>query len=44
MLMFTLPPADGTTTDLDAGLPADFVIDWVRVWQRQDLAALPAAP
>ncbi len=25
-------------------LPDDFVVDWVRCWQRDDLAALPAKP
>lgn len=28
----------------DAQLPADFEIDWIRIWQRKDLAELPAAP
>lgn len=45
MLMFTMPTGGWDNTPLeDARLPADFIIDWVRVWQRQDLAALPAAP
>lgn len=28
----------------DAQLPADFEIDWIRVWQRKDLAETPVAP
>ncbi len=45
MLMFTMPTGGWDNTPLeDARLPADFIIDWVRVWQRKDLAELPAAP
>jgi beta-glucanase (GH16 family) len=44
-IMFTLPCGGWGGNDLDdTGLPDDFVIDWVRAWQRDDLAALPAAP
>jgi beta-glucanase (GH16 family) len=43
-IMFTLPCGGWGGNDLDdTGLPDDFVIDWVRAWQREDLAALPAA-
>jgi beta-glucanase (GH16 family) len=39
-LMFTLPCGGWGGNDLDdSGLPDDFVIDWVRAWQRDDLAA-----
>jgi beta-glucanase (GH16 family) len=39
-LMFTFPAGgwDNNAID-DAKLPADFVIDYVRVWQRKDLAS-----
>ena len=37
--MFTLPAGGWDNDPLDdARLPADFVIDYVRVWQRRDLA------
>ena len=39
ILMFTLPMGGWDNSPLDdARLPADFVIDYVRVWQRKDLA------
>ena len=39
-IMFTLPCGGWGGNDLDnSGLPDDFVIDWVRAWQREDLAA-----
>lgn len=40
ILMFTLPMGgwDNNAVE-DARLPADFVIDYVRVWQRRDLAS-----
>lgn len=43
-LMFTMPTGgwDNDAVD-DKALPADLVIDYVRVWQRGDLARLPAA-
>ncbi len=45
MLMFTMPTGGWDNTPLeDARLPADFIIDWVRVWQRKDLAELPPSP
>jgi beta-glucanase (GH16 family) len=45
ILMFTMPTGGWDNTPLeDARLPADFIIDWVRVWQRKDLAELPLAP
>jgi beta-glucanase (GH16 family) len=28
----------------DSALPADFEIDWIRIWQRKDLAEAPATP
>ncbi len=40
ILMFTLPSGGWDNDALDdAQLPADFVIDYVRVWQREDLAS-----
>jgi hypothetical protein len=40
--MFTLPMGGWDNNDLDdARLPDDFTIDYVRVWQRKDLAAVP---
>ena len=40
MLMFTLPQGGWDNDAVDvAKLPADFVIDYVRVWQRRDLAS-----
>lgn len=40
MLMFTLPSGGWDNSPLDdAKLPDDFVIDYVRVWQRKDLAS-----
>lgn len=43
-LMFTLPCGGWGGNDLDdTGLPDDFVIDYVRAWQRDDLANAPAA-
>ena len=43
-MMFTLPQGgwDNNAID-DSKLPADFVIDYVRVWQRADLGALKDA-
>jgi beta-glucanase (GH16 family) len=39
-IMFTLPMGGWDNNGLDdAQLPADFVIDYVRVWQRKDLAS-----
>ncbi|MEI7727981.1 MAG: glycoside hydrolase family 16 protein [Verrucomicrobiota bacterium] len=39
ILMFTLPMGGWDNNALDdAQLPADFIIDYVRVWQRKDLA------
>jgi beta-glucanase (GH16 family) len=39
ILMFTLPMGGWDNNDLDdAQLPAAFVIDYVRVWQRKDLS------
>ncbi len=44
-LMFTLPCGGWGGNELDdTGLPDDFVIDWVRAWQRDDFAALPPKP
>jgi beta-glucanase (GH16 family) len=52
-LMFTLPSGGWDNSPFDeTKLPADFVIDYVRVWQRKDLASaadgkkppLPAPP
>ena len=38
--MFTLPSGGWDNTALDdAQLPNDLVIDYVRVWQRKDLAS-----
>ena len=39
-MMFTLPMGgwDNSAID-DAQLPADFIVDYVRVWQRKDLAS-----
>lgn len=40
MLMFTLPMGGWDNSPLDDGkLPDDFVIDYVRCWQRKDLAS-----
>ncbi len=40
ILMFTLPMGGWDNSPLDdAHLPDDFVIDYVRVWQRKDLAS-----
>ncbi len=40
ILMFTLPMGGWDNDSLDVKkLPADFVIDYVRVWQRKDLAS-----
>lgn len=40
ILMFTLPSGGWDNDALDdAKLPSDFVIDYVRVWQRKDLAS-----
>lgn len=40
ILMFTLPQGGWDNSPIDdARLPADFVIDYVRVWQRKDLAS-----
>jgi len=37
-IMFTLPSGGWGGNDLDdTGLPDDFIIDWVRAWQREDL-------
>ncbi|MCA1596893.1 MAG: glycoside hydrolase family 16 protein [Chloroflexi bacterium] len=42
ILMFTLPMGGWDNDSLDdSRLPADFVIDYVRVWQRKDLLAVP---
>lgn len=39
-LMFTLPMGGWDNSPLDdAQLPADFIIDYVRAWQRKDLAS-----
>lgn len=39
-MMFTLPMGGWDNSPIDdAQLPADFVIDYVRVWQRKDLAS-----
>ena len=39
-LMFTLPSGGWDNSSLDdAQLPDDFIIDYVRVWQRKDLAS-----
>lgn len=41
-LMFTLPMGGWDNDSLDdSRLPADFVIDYVRVWQRKDLSTAP---
>jgi beta-glucanase (GH16 family) len=41
-VMFTLPSGGWDNDDVDdKTLPADLIIDYVRVWQRTDLAALP---
>lgn len=41
-MMFTLPMGGWDNDSLDdRKLPDDFVIDYVRVWQRKDLGALP---
>ena len=38
--MFTLPMGDWANDALDEKkLPDDFIIDYVRVWQRRDLAS-----
>ena len=44
-LMYTLPQGgwDNNAVD-DNKLPADFVIDYVRVWQRKDLASPADGP
>ncbi len=44
-MMFTLPVGgwDGNVSD-GTGFPDDFVIDYVRVWQRDDLAKIPLDP
>jgi len=43
-ILFTLPCGGWGGNDLDdTGLPDDFVIDWVRAWQREDWAKLPPA-
>jgi len=40
ILMFTLPMGGWDNNSLDdAQLPAEFVVDYVRVWQRKDLAS-----
>jgi beta-glucanase (GH16 family) len=40
MLMFTIPSGGWDNLPLDdAKLPDDFTIDYVRVWQRRDLAS-----
>jgi beta-glucanase (GH16 family) len=40
-MMFTLPTGGWDNSRLnDARLPADFLIDYVRVWQRKDLATV----
>ncbi|MDQ3813728.1 MAG: glycoside hydrolase family 16 protein, partial [Armatimonadota bacterium] len=40
ILMFTLPMGGWDNSPLDdAQLPSDFIIDYVRVWQRKDLAS-----
>jgi len=50
ILMFTLPMGGWDNSPLeDAKLPDDFIIDYVRVWQRKDLSSptdgkLPSAP
>jgi hypothetical protein len=43
--MFTLPQGgwDNNAVD-DKQLPADFVVDYVRVWQRKDLASAADGP
>lgn len=42
ILMFTLPTGGWDNTPLvDSRLPAEFAIDYVRVWQRKDLASAP---
>ncbi len=39
-MMFTLPMGGWDNNELDdAQLPAEFIIDYVRVWQRRDLAS-----
>jgi beta-glucanase (GH16 family) len=40
IMMFTLPNGGWDNSPLDdAKLPSDFIIDYVRVWQRKDLAS-----
>ena len=40
ILMFTLPTGGWDNSPLeDARLPADFIVDYARVWQRKDLAS-----
>ena len=40
--IYTLPSGGWGSNVMDgSGLPDDLVIDWVRAWQRTDLAALP---
>ena len=40
IIMFTLPMGGWDNSPLDdAKLPDDFIIDYVRVWQRKDLAS-----
>ena len=42
ILMFILPTGGWDNTPLvDSRLPAEFAIDYVRVWQRKDLASAP---
>ncbi|MCX5682998.1 MAG: glycoside hydrolase family 16 protein [Planctomycetota bacterium] len=44
-MMFTLPTGGWDNNPLDdARLPDDFVIDYVRVWQRKDLASAADGP
>ena len=42
--MFTLPMGGWDNDPLDdSQLPADFMIDYVRCWQRKDLQTIPTA-
>lgn len=44
-LMYTLPQGGWDNNEVDdKQLPADFVIDYVRVWQRKDLASAADGP
>ena len=45
LMMFTLPMGGWDNNSLDdKRLPDDFLIDWVRVWQRKDLASPTDGP